>query len=73
MTGVHIEAVGINKWKLIGEHTVYLRMEESLNPISVKWVVENGAVIARYSTCGVALGHAYQIAKGHTPRQAEAY
>lgn len=75
MDGVHLEAIGVNKWRLTGQAMAILRMEEIVvaGAPSIKWIVENGGVVARYSTAGVALGHAYQLAKGHSPRQAEAY
>lgn len=76
MDGVHLEAVGVNKWKLTGEASVVgLQMEERVleGKPTIKWVVRDGGVEARYSTAMVALSHAYQLAKGHTARQAAEY
>jgi hypothetical protein len=74
MSGVHIEAVGINKWKLSGQVVIHLYMHEEAKPMmSVKWVVEGPEMIAKYGTAGVALAHAYQLAKGDTQQQATRY
>ena len=67
--GVHLEATGVNKWTLTGVAAiVHLEFDGAGN-----WQVVNGRVHGSYTTAGVALAHAYQLARGDSGQQALMY
>lgn len=71
--GVHLEAVGVSKWRLSGPAAVVHLERVEFKDFTMKWEVRNGGVVGSYSSAANALAHAYQIARGDSSQQAMRY